>query len=149
MLLWTEALLQDNKCTGLIRLLIKNLHEACSILKIFTPADLSGLWKNLDMVSGGKKITVWYIWLLWWLTDRGPGQPALFWVGWAFPWGDRALQNVVSDMHDQLAAVASLLAPRQPLRKSRQQISEVIFMFFSCVKLKCVTVILYDRLLDV
>ena len=56
---------------------------------------------------------------------------------------------MVSDICNQLAAIASLLAPRQPIRKPRQQIFEVYCMVFSRVRLKYVAAILYDRLLEV
>lgn len=148
MLLLSEALLHDNKCIGLIRLLIKKLFEACWILIIITPTDLSGLWKNSDLVSGEKKTLLFGIsgfsdsWLI-------EGRDNQLFLGWAFPWRYGGLWNMVSDICNQLVTVASLLALRQPIRKSSQQIFEVYCMFFSCIRLKYVAVILYDRLLEV
>lgn len=60
-MLWTEALLHDNKGRGLIRVLIKELFELSSLLKIISLTDFSGLQKNLTQCLGKKKtLMVWF-----------------------------------------------------------------------------------------
>lgn len=127
---------------------MKDLFEACWILKIITPTDLSGLQNKLWLGVWGKKphcLVYLAAVIAGWLRA---GTTSSFW-GELFLGEIEGYKSWCQIYVISLWLLPASLNPNSPAENLASRYLWSIVCFFSCVRLKYVAVILYDRLLEV